>query len=117
MAWELSLEREPPFAAIAMRPQEATRMPRPLTCEPRWAEVALSRLRDLDEYMERRRRLGFGQRPFGGDAGRGHAPGPEAEAPAAEEGPQSAAAKRAARNRARQAAAKAKAAAGGPPPG
>eukprot|EP00969_Alexandrium_andersonii_P196764 8692913-Alexandrium_andersonii.AAC.1 len=60
MARGLSLEREPLDAATAMRPTENQRTPRPAICEPRWAEVALSRLRDLDEHAERRRRLSFG---------------------------------------------------------
>ena len=70
LAWELSLEEEPPYATISARGLESTRMPRPHTCEPRWAEVALSRLRDADDYAERRRRLGY-------TGGKGESKGPK----------------------------------------
>eukprot|EP00974_Lingulodinium_polyedra_P014087 1363490-Lingulodinium_polyedra.AAC.1 len=63
LAWEFSLEPEPPYHSMAGRPAEPWRLPRPHTCDPRWSEVALSRLKDIDDYNERRRRLAA-QRPF-----------------------------------------------------
>ena len=114
MAWELPLEPEPPYAAITMRPQESQRMPRPAICEPRWAEVALSRLRDLDEYVERRKRLGYRAPRTGAPAVPANAGAGEAQQEAPLDPAARAAAKAAARAQAKQAArARAAAAAGG----
>lgn len=57
MARELLFEDEPPFSSFGQRSAEGRERPHPLTCDPRWAETALSRLRDLDDWRERRRRL------------------------------------------------------------
>ena len=57
MARELLLEEEPPFGAIAARGTEGKERARPTTCDPRWGEVAHARLRELDEWRERRKRL------------------------------------------------------------
>ena len=45
-----------------------------MTCDPRWAETTLSRLRDLDDWRERLRRL---ETPGGGGYGAAHERVPE----------------------------------------
>ena len=80
MARELLLEDEPPFGPIAARGIDTRERPHPATCDPRWAEVAHARLRDLDDWRERRRRLMAQDRPPA------HPPaGPRAEAADGEE--------------------------------
>ena len=69
LVWELALEPEPPYHAMGSRPAEPWRLPRPSTCDPRWAEVAMGRLRDVDDYNERRRRLADGRPPLQGGGG------------------------------------------------
>ena len=58
MAQELLFEDEAPFASTAQRPPLDTyKRPHPHLCDERWAEVALARLRDIDEWAERKKRL------------------------------------------------------------
>ena len=61
LAQELLWEDDPPFHAFSgHRPADPTRAAHSHLCDPRWAEAALSRLKELDEWNERRRRLGGG---------------------------------------------------------
>ena len=61
---ELMWEDDPPFHSFAgHRPADPGRSARSHLCDPRWAEAALSRLKELDEWNERRRRLGGIIRP------------------------------------------------------
>ena len=64
LAQELLWEEDPPFGAFAARrPTEPGRAATSHLCDPRWAEAALSRLKELDDWNERRRRFGGGPPP------------------------------------------------------
>lgn len=66
---ELLWEEDPPFGAFAARrPAEPGRAATSHLCDPRWAEAALSRLKELDDWNERRRRLGGPPPPHRGMA-------------------------------------------------
>ena len=59
LAQELLWEDDPPFHSFAgHRPAEPSRAAHSHLCDPRWAEAALARLKELDDWNERRRRLG-----------------------------------------------------------
>ena len=62
---ELLWEDDPPFHSFSgHRPSDPGRAAHSHLCDPRWAEAALSRLKELDEWNERRRRLTGAGRPF-----------------------------------------------------
>ena len=69
-AWELQFMKEPPFSAFDNHSVETSRLPYSELIDPRWNEVVLARLRDIDETTERRLRL---QDP--GQAARGNGKG------------------------------------------
>ena len=71
MARELLFEEEPPFSSFGQRSAEGRERPHPVTCDLRWAETALSRFRDLDDWRERRRRLERDGEAAGGRAAAG----------------------------------------------
>lgn len=91
LAQELFWEDDPPYAAfMGRRPADAGRSATSHLCDPRWAEAALSRLKEIDEWNERRRRLGGvpppgredgpgGGIPGGSGAGRGGPVRPKGE--------------------------------------
>ena len=61
LASELSLETPPPFAVLATHQMPATQdgeLPFSKLLDPRWSEIALSHLRDQDDYLQRRKTLG-----------------------------------------------------------
>ena len=58
VARELLWEDDPPWHAFSQaRPADPLRSPHSFLADPRWCEVAISRLRELDDWAERRRRL------------------------------------------------------------
>ena len=57
VARELLLEREPPYHSFENRRGESSRLAYPVTADPRWVENAQARLRDVDDFRERRKRL------------------------------------------------------------
>jgi len=64
LAQELLWEDDPPFHSFSVRrPADPGRAAHSQLCDPRWAEAALSRLRELDDWNERRRRLTGGWVP------------------------------------------------------
>ena len=59
LAAEASLELAPPFHSFANRaPPDPTEQPMSRLMEPRWGEIFLHHLRDTEDYVERRRKLG-----------------------------------------------------------
>lgn len=72
---ELMWEDDPPFHSFAgHRPADPGRSAHSHLCDPRWAEAALARLKELDEWNERRRRLGGIIRPSPPPPGTGAPP-------------------------------------------
>ena len=70
LAQELLWEDDPPFHSFSgSRPADPSRAAHSHLCDPRWAEAALARLRELDDWNERRRRLGMRPPPGGPGAG------------------------------------------------
>jgi hypothetical protein len=72
LAWEFTLEEEPPYASFNRSSQasgESRRLPVPVTADPRHVEVALSRLRNLDSLIEVKRRLAKAAPPYVPPAG------------------------------------------------
>ncbi len=60
IAWELQLqEEEPPYASFANRglATAATRLPSTRLVSESWMDAVLSRLREIDETVERRKKL------------------------------------------------------------
>ena len=64
MAQELLFEDPPPLSSFEKRPTQArgSEVPHTHLADPRWIEVALARLKDVDEMTERQRRLKGGAR-------------------------------------------------------
>ena len=61
LASELSLETPPPFAVLATHQMPSTQdgeLPFSKLLDPRWSEIALSHLRDQDDYVQKRKTLG-----------------------------------------------------------
>ncbi len=60
VAQELLFEDPPPLSSFEKRPTQpkGSEVPHTRLADPRWVEVALARLKDVDELNERRRRLG-----------------------------------------------------------
>jgi hypothetical protein len=65
LAQELLMEEPAPFASITARSGGFSDplQPYPRTCDPRWSELCLGHLKELDEWGERRRRLQGGRKP------------------------------------------------------
>ena len=57
LAWQFSFEEEPPHQNFTRGGADSRSLPVPQTADPRWTEVAISRLRDLDSLLEIRKRL------------------------------------------------------------
>lgn len=57
LASELSLEHPPPFSSMGLHVPPEGEQPFSKLLDPRWAEVALSHLRDTDDYVSKRRGL------------------------------------------------------------
>ena len=73
VARELLWEDDPPWHSFAQqRPADPLRAAHSFLADPRWVEVAISRLRELDDWAERRRRLTA--RPSGYQPTQGYQP-------------------------------------------
>ena len=57
LAQEFSFEDPPPFPMISQRPLDRLQQPHPWLADERWGECIQSRLRDVDDFEERRKRL------------------------------------------------------------
>ena len=80
LAQELLWEKDPHYhSSLDHRAWDPPRAATSRLCDPRWAEVAMARLKEVEERNERRHRLAF--RTPGGNraAGGGHAAGGAAE--------------------------------------
>jgi hypothetical protein len=68
IAWELQLLEEPPYASFQARnvASMGTRLPLSKLIDERWLEAILSRLRDIEDSVERRKKL---EAKPGGSAG------------------------------------------------
>ena len=66
LAWEFTLLPPPPYESFARHSQTQHLLPHTRLVDPRWLEVAVGRLKELDELRERRKRLAAGQSVVGG---------------------------------------------------
>ena len=58
VAREMLFEDDPPYHAFEVtRPQDPLRAAHPFLADPRWIEICMARLRELDDWADRRRRL------------------------------------------------------------
>ena len=57
LAWEHTLLPVPPYSSFARHAQSPDLLPHSRLIDPRWLEVALGRLKELDDLRERRQRL------------------------------------------------------------
>ena len=51
-------EEDPPYAAFGARAPDQSRRPGPRCANPLWLEVAMQAVKDLDDWTEKRRRIG-----------------------------------------------------------
>ena len=92
LAQELLLEDDPPFHAFTdSRQGDTTRAAVSRLCDPRWAEVAMTRLQDIDAWNARRAAIQAkappGQRAPPGQQQKGGGQGSDAAATATPKGP------------------------------
>ena len=61
LAQELMWEEDPPYSAFGSRGPDQSRRPGPRAANPLWIEVAIQAVKDLDDWTEKRRRIGRAQ--------------------------------------------------------